>query len=402
MKNGCSPCAACPLSPASPALDRPSPVLTPPRSRRLRPNRWGALLLVLVLAGGGVLLLRRGSSGGGRDLSPYTTTVERGRLDGVITASGEIAAVRQVNVSPKQSGQLEALYVDEGDVVQAGQPIARMDPDDIANKIAELEAQVQVRRVDLQRTRAEFERRESLHAAGAVNTDDYMRYQASYNSSVAQLKVAEQRLEQTRQDFSDLVVRAPFAGTITNRFADPGSFVTPTTAASATAGASSASIVQLASGLEVQAKVPESDIGRIKAGQEASVRVDAYPDQRFPARVSRVAPRAEKSNDVTTVKVELALLGEQAKQLLRIGMTADIDFDTGKLAAQPLVPTVAIVTRKGQPGVLVPGQGDKPEFQPVSLGSSSGRQTQVLSGIEPGQRVFLDLPPWAGRQDDED
>ena len=100
--------------------------------------------------------------------------------------------------------------------------------------------------------------------------------------------------------------------------------------------------------------------------------------------------------------MELALLGEQAKQLLRIGMTADIDFDTGKLAAQPLVPTVAIVTRKGQPGVLVPGKGDKPEFQPVSLGSSSGRQTQVLSGIEPGQRVFLDLPPWAGRQDVED
>ena len=139
--------------------------------------------------------------------------------------------------------------------------------------------------------------------------------------------------------------------------------------------------MQLASGLEVQAKVPESDIGRIKAGQAASVRGDAYPDQRFPARVSRVAPRAEKSNDVTTVKVELALLGEQAKQLLRIGMTADIDFDTGKLAAQPLVPTVAIVTRKGQPGVLVPGKGDKPEFQPVSLGSSSGRQTQVLLSL---------------------
>ena len=160
--------------------------------------------------------------------------------------------------------------------------------------------------------------------------------------------------------------------------------------------------MQLASGLEVQAKVPESDIGRIQPGQNASVRVDAYPDQRFPARVSRVAPRAEKSNDVTTVKVELSLEGEQAKQLLRIGMTADIDFDTGKLAPKPLVPTVAIVTRQGQPGVLIPGKGDKPEFQAVSLGSSSGRQTQVLSGVEPGERIFLDLPPWAGKELQQD
>jgi len=401
MKNGCSPYVACSLSPATPVLDRPSPVLTPTRNRRFRPTRWGVFVLVLVVAGGGLVLLSR-SGGGGRDLAPYTTTVEQGRLDGVITASGEVAAVRQVNLSPKQSGQLQELYVDEGDLVKAGEPIARMDPDDIEFKIAELEAQVQVRRVDLQRTRAEFERRQELHAAGAVNTDDYMRFQASYNSSKAQLQVAEQRLEQTKRDRDDLLVRAPFAGTITNRFADPGSFVTPTTSASATAGASSASIVQLASGLEVQAKVPESDIGRIQPGQNASVRVDAYPDQRFPARVSRVAPRAEKSNDVTTVKVELSLEGEQAKQLLRIGMTADIDFDTGKLAPKPLVPTVAIVTRQGQPGVLIPGKGDKPEFQAVSLGSSSGRQTQVLSGVEPGERIFLDLPPWAGKELQQD
>lgn len=399
MKNGCSPTAARLLSPAPPVLDRPttSPSASIPRLRRWRPNRWSALVLALVLAGGGVLLLRRGQ-GSGRDLSAYTTSVEQGQLEGVITASGEIAAEQRVNVSPKQAGQLLELFVDEGDQVKQGQALARMDPDDINNKISEAEARVEIARVNLQRNRVEFERREALHAAGGIRTDEYLGYRARYATARAELKAAQQRLEQARQDKLDLMVKAPFSGTITNRFADPGSYVTPTTAASATAGASSASIVELASGLEIQAKVPESDIGRIRVGQNASVRVDAYPDARFAARVSRLAPRAEKSNDVTTVKVELILNDPDADQRLRIGMTADIDFDTGKLPPKPLVPTVAIVTRKGQPGVLIPGPGDKPKFQPVELGSSSGRLTQVLSGVTPGEKIFLDLPPWAGRQ----
>ena len=70
--------------------------------------------------------------------------------------------------------------------------------------------------------------------------------------------------------------------------------MTPTTAASATAGATSASIVELSQGLEVSARVPESDIGRIQPGQTAKIRVDAYPDERFQATVSEVAPAPRK------------------------------------------------------------------------------------------------------------
>jgi HlyD family secretion protein len=76
-------------------------------------------------------------------------------------------------------------------------------------------------------------------------------------------------------------------------------------------------------------------------------------------------------------------------------MTADIDFQTGELAAQTLVPTVAVVTEEGRPGVLLVGKDKQPTFQPVSLGSSSGRNTQILSGLKEGTRIFIDLPPWA-------
>jgi HlyD family secretion protein len=174
--------------------------------------------------------------------------------------------------------------------------------------------------------------------------------------------------------------------------------VTPTTSASASAGASSSSIVELAQGLEAVAKVPESDIGRIKLGQTGSVRVDAFPDRRFKAQVRQIAPRAAKLNNVTSFEVTLKFV-EPAPEL-RIGMTADIDFNTGNLPPRTLVPTVAVVTERGKPGVLLVGPGNQPKFQAVTLGASSGRNTQILDGIKPGTRVFIDLPPWAKRKGD--
>jgi HlyD family secretion protein len=173
--------------------------------------------------------------------------------------------------------------------------------------------------------------------------------------------------------------------------------VTPTTSASANAGASSSSVVELAQGLEVVAKVPENDIGRISIDQSASVRVDAFPDKRFAARVIQVAPRAVKNNNVTSFEVKLSL--SDPNNLLRIGMTADIDFQTGSLPPQTLVPTVAVVTEEGRPGVLLVGKDNQPRFQPVTLASSSGRNTQIITGLKEGTRVFIDLPPWAKQRD---
>ena len=192
------------------------------------------------------------------------------------------------------------------------------------------------------------------------------------------------------------MVRAPFDGLISQRYADRGAFVTPTTTASSSLGATSSSIVEVARGLEVLAKVPESDVGRLRRGQNASVQVDAFPDQRFAARIRQIAPRAIKTNNVNSFEVKLSLL--QPSPQLRIGMTAEVDFQIGMVPPQTLVPTVAVVTEDGRPGVLLVGKDNQPRFQPVELGMSSGRSTQILTGLAPGTRVFIDLPPWAKKK----
>jgi HlyD family secretion protein len=291
---------------------------------------------------------------------------------------------------------LQQLFVEEGARVQAGQALALMDSDDLDDRIQELQAQRQSAQAQFNRSRRELDRRRNLVRQGVITEEDYSRAEASFAIDRAGLSAAQQRLEQRLKERSYLTVRAPFAGVVTRRFADPGAFVTPTTSASASAGASSSSIVELAEGLEAVAKVPESDIGRIRLGQSAAVRVDSFPDRRFAARVRQIAPRAEKLNNVTSFEVKLEML--QPPPELRIGMTADIDFNTGVLAPRTLVPTVAVVTEEGRPGVLLVGPGNQPRFQAVSLGASSGRDTQILSGLKPGSRVFVDLPPWAKKR----
>ena len=367
------------------------------QAKRFQP-RWLTASLVLTVAAAGLVLLRFGPwSSRQRDLTPYVARAERGFLSGVITASGELLAVQKVNVSPRQQGRLEQLLVDEGDEVSEGQLLAVMDPGAIEDQLQERQALLRQAEADYRGRKDDFDRRQQLFRMGVISADDFSDVRFQMLASEAAVSAARERLEQLEEVKEELEIRVPFDGTITARYAEPGAFVTPTTTASATAGATSSSIVELSKGLEVAARVPESDIGRITTGQSADIRVDAFPDERFEAQVSEVAPRAEKQDNVTSFEVKLNLL-EPPRKLL-IGMTADISFQTGRSKERTLVPTVAIVTEAGKPGVLLVDDQQKPSFQPVELGNSSGDQTAILKGLDAGTRVFIDLPPWADRRD---
>jgi len=366
----------------------------------LKRRRWkfiAATAVLLVISGGALIWIKGPGSGRANKLADYTTTAELGTLPGVITSSGELEAIRRVNVSPRRQGLLEELFVDEGDAVTKGQVLARMETGDFTDRMDELSALERQTRADYEAKRADYFRYRRLKDSGAISASELDGFRAAFLSSREALAAAQERIQQRDVEGSELLIRAPFSGVITERFAEPGAFVTPTTTASANAGATSSSIVELSEGLEVVAKVPENDIGRIRIGQSATVRVDAFPDQRFPARVRDIAPRAEKTDNVISFEVELTLI--DPPPTLRIGMTVDVDFQTGRTAESTLVPTVAIVTENGQPGVLLVDKDNQPRFQAVELGASSGSQSAILSGVKPGSRVFIDLPPWAKKRD---
>jgi HlyD family secretion protein len=206
----------------------------------------------------------------------------------------------------------------------------------------------------------------------------------------AEVAEAEGQVRYYQTQLNDTIIRAPFAGVISQRYAVEGAFVTPATSASDASSATSTSIVALAKDLEVLAKIPEADIGQIKPNQRVEIVADAFPDQVFQGRVHLVAPEAVKERDVTLFQARIDII--DGKEKLQSGMNVDLQFVGDKLEDALVVPTVSIVTNKGQTGVLIPDENNQPTFQPVTIGSQIGNEIQVLEGVNAGEQVFLELP----------
>jgi HlyD family secretion protein len=394
------------------------------------------------LVGGAGLLLWR-SRQTPLDLDRYTVSVQDSRdLVARIAATGKVVPVQTVNISPKRAGLLAELYVEQGDRVKAGQIIARMDNRDEqaqlaqaqanladaiarrdrivagnrAEEIAQAAAQVRAATTRAQLAEERLKRNEFLAAEGAIPRDTLDELRANRDSAIANLNEAQKRLQllqrgsrsedirqakaavaaaqaqvqAARAALEDTVIRAPFTGIITQKYASPGAFVTPTTTASATTSATSTSIVAIAEGLEILAEVPEVDIGQVLVGQPVEIRADAYPGETFQGRVRLVAPEAVVEQNVTFFQVRVSLVTGLEK--LRSGMNVDLDFLGQKINNALLVPTVAIAVERGQTGVYVVGADKRPKFRPVTIGSSWQDQTQIIRGVSVGERVFIDFP----------
>jgi HlyD family secretion protein len=392
------------------------------------------------------------------NIADLTVPVEAQAVTLRITASGTVQPVQSVNVSPKATGRLAELYVEQGDRVVQGQVIARMENDDLQSDVRQAQAavaQAQARvaqarsgsrpqeirqaeasveqaqsqvaaaqsRLDLAQSR--LSRNQFLAAEGAISQDDLDaarneadNARASLEQARAGLREAQSRLglvqsgsrqeeiqiaeaqlaeAQARQQaaevrLEDTIVRAPFDGIVTQKYATAGAFVAPATSASEATSATSTAIVAIAQGLEILAEVPEEDISQIRPGQLVEIIADAYPDQRFEGRVRLVAPEAIVRQTVTLFQVRVDLLTGQDQ--LRSGMNVDVTFLGDQVDDALMVPTVAIVTQNGETGVLVPNADNtRIRFQQVVVGQSVDGETQVLDGLEAGDRVFVDLPP---------
>ncbi|MBE9095788.1 efflux RND transporter periplasmic adaptor subunit [Tychonema sp. LEGE 07203] len=280
--------------------------------------------------------------------------------------------VEQQALKQLQNGtRSEAIAKGEAEVAEAKSKLTQLENGNRPEEIAKAEAGV-----------AEAKSQLAAQENGA-RPEEIAAAKADLAEAQAQVRFQEVQLEDTK-------VRAPFAGVITQRYAIEGAFVTPATSASEATSATSTSIVALAKDVEVLAKVPEADISQIKPGQIVEIVADAYPDKVFKGKVKLIAPEAVKERDVTLFQVRVAL--DTGKDFLQSGMNVDLRFIGQKLSNALVVPTVAIVTNKGQTGVLVPDEKQQPKFKPVTVGSTIGNKIQILEGAKAGDRVFTELP----------
>ncbi|MBW4560408.1 MAG: efflux RND transporter periplasmic adaptor subunit [Mojavia pulchra JT2-VF2] len=207
----------------------------------------------------------------------------------------------------------------------------------------------------------------------------------------AQVTSARGSLQNIQAQINDTIIRAPFEGVVTKKYADPGAFVTPTTASSDVSSATSSSILALASTNEVVANLAETNISKIRLGQTVTIRADAYPGKKFEGKVKQIAAQSVVTQNVTSFEVRVALSDPQ--RLLRSGMNVTTEFQVGQLENALVVPTAAVVRRENATGVFVPGEDNNPVFTRIETGVTVNNFTEVKSGLTGNERVLLSFPP---------
>jgi RND family efflux transporter MFP subunit len=210
-----------------------------------------------------------------------------------------------------------------------------------------------------------------------------------------QVEVARDQKAVTQLNVDNTVIRAPFAGVIVAKAAQPGEMISPVSAGGGFTRTGIGTLVDMQS-LEIQVDVNEAYIGRVKPGQPIEAVLNAYPEWKIPAEVIAIIPTADRSK--ATVKVRIALNENDPRIVPDMGVRVsflDENADAGSDSAAPalgvFVPSRAVIGEGDAAAVFVLDQGAAKRVE-VTLGETRDAERRVLSGIQPGDVVILSPP----------
>jgi HlyD family secretion protein len=400
-----------------------------PPNRLRKPAIWVAVALLALLATSGVFLSR-----GGPGLRYVTESARRGDLNVTVTAAGTISPTNQVEIGSELPGMLRSVEVDFNDEVHAGQVLARLDTARLEAQVRQSKAAVDAARANLQQTqaasrdaRSQLGRLREVRklSGGKVPSKQEMmnaetaleRAQAAVVSARASVEEAEATLETQQSELGKGEIRSPMNGIVLTRNAEPGQTVTASLQSHALF-----TIAEDLSRMQLLVDVDEADVGQVKPGQGATFTVDAWPDRKFPAKVTQVRYGAKAREGVVTYETVLAF--DNSERLLRPGMTATAVIEVGKVTNGILVPNAALrfeppaqpaqhsggllrsllsKHRRAPPPVESGGQAPgaqahvwvlrdgHPERVDVVVGRSDGSWTEIHGqGIEAGTPLIVD------------
>jgi HlyD family secretion protein len=381
---------------------------------------------------------------GSKDNQYKTEKADRGRVTMTVTATGTLSAVTTVQVGSQVSGVISRLYADFNSEVRKGQLLAELDPTPFQAQVEQRRADVTRAKVATEDTRLKYDRQRRLMEAGLTAQADVDAAKAQYDSARAQVTQSQAALSQAETNLSYTRIASPIDGMVVDKQYDVGQ-----TVAASFQAPTLFQIAQDLTKMQVQADVDQSDIGRVKVGQEARFSVDAYPDIEFRGRISQIRFNAQVNQNVVTYPVILEVDNPEGK--LRPKMTANVSIDVNSVPDVLRVPNAALrfkppaaegetrssgsggdamqrAARSGSGGGLggaasqMPGGrrggpaktqtvyilGADKKLKPVEIrtGISDGRFTQVISGaLEAGDDVVVGMatskvegpPPMGGQ-----
>jgi len=373
---------------------------TEPRSNR------GFLLIAIVLLAVGVAAWFYLKPAAATEVRTVTAREISGQAaNTVLNASGYVTARRQATVSSKFTGKVREVLIEEGMQVEEGQVLARLDDSNLATSYALAEAQLQSAKTALEETRAllvearsNYKRTLNLVERGLSSQAEMDRARAQADSLAAQLerkqadvKVAEKQLDVYRQELDDTVIRAPFAGVVVAKNAQPGEMISPISAGGGFTRTGIGTIVDMSS-LEIEIDVNEAYINRVEPGQKVVATLDAYPDWTIPAHVIAIIPTADRQK--ATVEVRVGFDELDPRILPDMGVKVAFQEAGGPVAsagAGVVIPQTAMIDDNGRQYVLLVAD-QVVERRAVATAGERGKDIIVSSGLAAGEKVIINPP----------
>ena len=378
-----------------------------------------AVVLILLLIGG----KKAGWFGKSGEFKPVETQlVERSTVIETVAATGKIQPETEVKISSEVSGEIIELPVVEGQQVEKGDLLARINPDLIQSALTQAQASLQNVQANLSQAeatlknaKANYERNKTLFDKGVISksawdqsVSDYEVAQATVKSAYYSVQSSAANVNQSRDNLSRTTIYAPLSGTISSLDVELGERVVGT---QQMAGTEMMRVADLGN-MEVEVDVNENDIVKINIGDSARVEVDAYLKKPFKGQVTEIANSAESNltaDQVTNFKVKVRILEESYRDLIegkpepyspfRPGMTATVDIITNSVKNAIAVPISAIVIKNdtvsgnsafdnNQYEAVFVKDGDKAVLRRIKTGIQDDSNIVITEGLEPDDEVI--------------
>jgi RND family efflux transporter MFP subunit len=278
-----------------------------------------------------------------------------------VEVTGQVMPIFQATLSSRIQGTIDTLLVREGSRVSKGQTLIQLDSRDVQADVARASAEVE-------NAKAQLDRMQSLYSQDAVSKQEMENATRSYKVAEANRKAALAQLSYT-------VVKAPFDGVITEKKVEAGELASP-----------GQPLLKMEDPhqLRLEATVAESDLKAIARGDKILVLIDALEAQTLSGVVSQILPAGDPQTHTFMVKVDLPKTAG-----LKTGMFGRFQLDKGTTHTI-LIPASAVVERGELTSVYVVGADRIARLRWIKAGRRFEQQLEILSGVNPGERVLLD------------
>ncbi len=325
--------------------------------------------------------------------------VTRGSITEKAVAIGQIKPRVEFHVKSKISGIVKKCFVEVGDRVKAGDALFNIVPDPTPSELIEAETRVATAESAFRLSELEFNRAKELWDQGVLSRDQNDSRLAAYEQSKIELGKARDNLDLVRKGRvenrgagMESILRAPAGGILLTRLVNPGDPVVPLT--SYQAGTDLATIADM-SDLIFKGTVDEIDVGKLKAGTPAHIKIGALPESLVTGRMSRIAPQATEKEGARLFEVEIEL-DSAPGIVLRAGYSANADLIIREKKGILTIPERLIqFDGDGKRAfVEIPGKSgkDKPTRVEVETGLSDGLNIEIVSGLNEKDKV-VQRPP---------